>query len=253
MNKLSNQFRSRQRCSLCQSDQPLQNSHIIPEFFYKQLYDNIHRFHVISSQSSKPEKFGQKGFREKLLCSSCEQKFARWEKYTKQVFMDGGLKLEQKGKILKVSNLNYSTFKLFLLSLLWRMGVSKLEFFSETNLGDKHLEKLRLALLNEDPLESLQYPCFMSAISIKGKLHTDWISQPMHNKSSGYHCHCVVINAILFCFYVSSHAPPAVFSEVCINKKNEMSIYVGEIKDIPVLAEQAFGLGEAIRARAKQI
>jgi hypothetical protein len=243
----------RKNCALCHSDDPLQKSHVIPEFFYKQLYDEIHRFHVISSQPSTPEDLEQKGFREKLLCSSCEQKFARWEKYTKKVFMDGGLKLEQKGKILKLLNLNYRTFRLFLLSLLWRMGVSELEFFSETNLGIKHLEKPRLALLNEDPLEPLQYPCFMSAVLINGKLHTDWISQPMHNKSDGYHCHCVVINAILFCFYVSSHAPSAVFSEVCINKKNEMSIYVGEIKDIPVLAEQAFGPGDAIRARAKQI
>jgi len=76
-------------CALCQSESPLQNSHIIPEFFYKQLYDNIHRFHIVSNQSSKPERFGQKGFREKLLCSSCEQKIARWEKYAKEAFVDG--------------------------------------------------------------------------------------------------------------------------------------------------------------------
>jgi hypothetical protein len=250
----SDQFGSHRNCSLCQSSRPLQNPHIIPEFLYKQPYDKIHRFHIISSLPSKSESFGQKGFREKLLCAPCEQKFARWEKYTKEVLMDSAdIRIEKKRKILKLLNLNYRTFRLFLLSLLWRMGVSKLEFFSDVNLGSKHQEILRRALLDEDPLEPLQYPCLMAAVCIKGEFHTDWISQPMHNKSGSYHCHCIVINGILFCFYVSSHAPPADFAKVCISKKGEMSVYVGEIKDIPVLAEQAFGLRVAIRARAKQI
>lgn len=176
------------KCALCQLGKPLHNSHIIPEFFYKLIYDNLHRFHVISTDSSKPETFGQKGVREKLLCNACEQKFGRWEKYAKEAFAEGrGIKIVRHNKHFKLENLDYRRFRLFLLSLLWRMGVSELDFFSLTDLGDKHLEKLRIALLNEDPLEPQQYPCLMSIVKIKGTVHMDWISQPMHHKSKdGY-------------------------------------------------------------------
>ena len=116
-------------CALCKSNAPLQNSHIIPEFFYTQVYDAIHRFQVIPTDLSKSEKFEQKGVREKLLCKLCEQKIGRWEKYTKETFGDGiGIKIEQTRKTLKLSNLDYRKFRLFLLSLLWRMGVSKSDF-----------------------------------------------------------------------------------------------------------------------------
>ena len=240
-------------CALCHANVPLLNSHIIPEFFYTQIYDNLHRFHVIPNDPAKSEKYGQKGIREKLLCEKCEQKFSRWEKYAKETFSDGKIKIERSGKIFKLADLNYRSFKLFLLSLLWRMGVSKLKFFSLADLGSKHLEILRVALLNEDPLEPLQYPCLMSAVHINGKFYTDWISQPAHNKSGNYHCHSVVINGILFTFYVTSHAPPAIFENVCINKKNEMCVFVSDIKEIPFLLEYAKELGNTIRARAKQV
>jgi hypothetical protein len=242
-------------CALCQCESPLQNSHIVPEFFYKQLYDDIHRFHVVSSDSSKSDFLKQKGVREKLLCENCEQKISRWEKYAKEAFGNGlGIQIVRTGNIFRLSNLNYQTFRLFLLSLLWRMGVSKLEFFEDTRLGEKHQEILRKALLNGDPLEPLQYPCLISAVQLNGEFHRAWISQSMHNKSGNYHCHCIVINGILFCFFVASHAMPAVFGEVCINKKNEMSVYFGEVKEIPFLAEFASNLGNAIRSRrTKQV
>jgi hypothetical protein len=202
----------------------------------------------------KSEKFGQKGVREKLLCEACEQKFARWEKYAKETFSDGrNVHITRSEKIFRLSGIDYKTFRLFLLSLLWRMGVSELEFFSLVDLGAKHQEILRTALINEDPLEPLQYPCFMTAVHIKGKFHTDWISQPAHNKSGSHHCHSVVINGVLFTFFVTSHAPPKEFEHVCINKNNEMRLYVSEIEEIPFLMEYAKDMGYAIRARAKQV
>jgi hypothetical protein len=213
------------KCALCKTEAPLKNSHIIPEFFYKNLYDEIHRLHVVSSDSGIPEAFRQKGVYEKLLCSDCEQKFSVWEKYAKESFGDGvGVKIEHKGKLFRFSNLDYHKFRLFLLSLLWRMGASGLDFFSLVELGDKHQEALRLALLKEDPLEPLQYSCLISAVSLNGEFHRSWISQPIHTKSDGRHCHCVVVNGLLLCFFVTSHSIPSAFSEVCINKKNQMQV-----------------------------
>ena len=62
----------------------LHDSHIIPEFQYATLYDTKHRFHVVSTNSAKRDRYGQKGFREKLLCSACETTFSKWEGYAKK-------------------------------------------------------------------------------------------------------------------------------------------------------------------------
>ena len=243
----------RVNCALCQSNRPLRDSHIIPEFLYEQLYDKIHRFHVVPFDASKPERFKQNGLYEKLLCEVCEQKFAVWEKYAKEAFCNAvGIAITQTGELVKLSNLDYHKFRLFLLSLLWRMGVSSSDFFSLVNLGGKHEEILRRALLNEDPLEPLQYPCLLSIIRNNDQLHLDQISQPMHLKSAdGKHCYCVVINGMLFHFYVTSHALPAIFADACINKKDEMCIVINEVLKIPFLAEYVSNLGNAVRSRRK--
>ena len=229
-------------CALCQSNSPLQNSHVIPEFFYTELYDKFHRFHTVPFDAAEPERFKQKGIYEKLLCKACEQKFSVWEKYAKEAFCQGiGIQIEPDGPLLKLSNLDYRKFRLFLLSLLWRMGVSSVHFFSLVNLGSRHEEILRLALLNEDPLEPLQYPCLMAVVH-DNKLPPDWISQPMHMKS-------VVINGMLFQFYVTSHSLPAIFADACISKKNEMRIVISEIQEIPFLAKYLAELGNGILSR----
>jgi len=240
-------------CALCKSNSPLRDSHIIPEFLYKELYDKLHRFHIIPFDASEPEHFKQKGLYEKLLCEACEQKFSVWEKYAKEAFCEGtGITIEQSGELFKLSNLDYRQFRLFLLSLLWRMGVSSQDFFKLVNLGSEHEEILRRTLLNENPLEPLQYPCLMSIVHNNGKLPFNQLStQPMHMKSDGKHCYCVVISGMLFQFYVTSHSLPAIFAHACISKKNEMRIVINEVQKIPFLAEYVSNIGNAVRARRK--
>ena len=59
-------------CALCGSDlRPLRNSHIIPEFMYKAIYDDKHRHYLLSSLSGDADSGIQKGFREPLLCEVC--------------------------------------------------------------------------------------------------------------------------------------------------------------------------------------
>jgi hypothetical protein len=69
-------------CKLCLERRPLLNSHIIPEFQYRPLYDDLHRFTTISSDPERTTKFAQKGIRERLLCGECEQRLSVWEGYS---------------------------------------------------------------------------------------------------------------------------------------------------------------------------
>ena len=139
-------------CALCTVNGDLQNSHIIPEFFYKLTYDaKPRRFHVVSATPSERESFEQKGLRERLLCRACEQEFGRWESYAKSALIDAkGVTITRHKDRITFHNLDYRQFRLFQLSLLWRMGVSTLPFFKDVALGP-HEEKLRLALMRRTP------------------------------------------------------------------------------------------------------
>ena len=118
-------------CALCKKTADLQNSHIIPEFFYKLVYDKQpKRFRVMSANPAEPDRFEQKGLREYLLCRDCEQKLNRWETYAKTAFVDGrGIGVVHQADAVVFHKLEYKTFKLFQLSLLWRMSVSTFGLF----------------------------------------------------------------------------------------------------------------------------
>lgn len=71
-------------CKLCKKNKPLRRSHIFPEWLYQPLYDDNHRFYVLSTDSNKRRGTRPKGIYEKLLCDECEQKFSKWEQVVKK-------------------------------------------------------------------------------------------------------------------------------------------------------------------------
>ena len=54
-------------------------SHIIPEFFFKPLYDEKGRYHQYSADPEQKTLVHQKGLREYLFCRECEDRFRVWE------------------------------------------------------------------------------------------------------------------------------------------------------------------------------
>ena len=239
-------------CALCKRNGDLQNSHILPEFFYKLVYDpKPRRFHAISAIASEPERYEQKGVRERLLCRECEQKLGRWEHYAKAAFVDArGVQITQQQDAVVFGNLDYKLFKLFQLSLLWRMSVSTLDFFKGISLGP-YEEKIRLALINEDPLRPDQYACWMIVVLLNGKFYTDWIIEPTVARVGGRHVYSLVITGILFNFYVGKQPLlPSIASHV-LNERGEMSVSVMEMREIPFLIKFARRLVHARDARRK--
>src|SRR5262249_44127067 len=65
--------RSRTACALCHRTDPLCDSHVIPEFIYKPLYNNEHRMvGWRATEAGLKHEYVQKGLREQLLCATCE-------------------------------------------------------------------------------------------------------------------------------------------------------------------------------------
>jgi hypothetical protein len=238
-------------CKLCNLERDLCNSHILPEFLYKPLYDSKNRAHIISSDSTKRDGYIQKGFREPLLCEDCEQRFSRWENYAKREFFDlPGLRMPNPLNRTSIK-VDYKRFRLFSLSLLWRMSICSLDVFAHVKLGSRHDEKLRQALLDETPLNCNQYPCILFLARISGVIPDDVILPTRPLKHSGTRCYPVLINGIVFCFFVGSHLPPSLASVASswLNEKGNMTLSHQDARKIPFLNELITDFSLAIRKR----
>lgn len=152
-------------CELCEVDSALQESHIVPEFLYGDLYDEKHRMIGIHGLGRKGTQFVQKGIREKLLCFGCEQHLNdKFEKpFLKAWIESNPLPNPWKTDDVHWIKVNYREFKLFHLSVLFRAGVSTLPMFSEVSLG-AHEKTMREMLLSCDPGPEDLYPVAACAV-----------------------------------------------------------------------------------------
>jgi len=66
-------------CALCKKSNDIRESHIIPSFVYRWLIDTSATGFIRCGEV--PNKRMQDGWRPKMLCGNCEQKFGAWEKY----------------------------------------------------------------------------------------------------------------------------------------------------------------------------
>lgn len=223
-------------CKFCLDEAvELRNSHIISEFNYKSCHDDKHRFYRLSTKGPKKKAFGQKGFREYLLCQKCETKLSRWEDYAKGVLVDGGLSSVTRFDWgFEFRGVDYRQFKLYLLSILWRMGVSTLEMFATVELG-KHEERLRCALMAGDPLDEHVYPVLFVGVTLNGRFLSDFIVPPSPANEGGIHLYRTVIGGILYTFCVGSHRISEDMEKFALKHVGTLNLPMMEVSGIPYL------------------
>ena len=218
-------------CRLCLRKTTPRNSHIIPEFVYKLMYDDKHRYHKFSTTSTRRDKMEQKGLREKLLCGECEIRLSRYEKYASRVFDGKQITVPTvRGKLkgdASLCGIDYAGFKLFQLSVLWRAGVAKHVFFKNVNLGS-HEEILRQMILQENPGASHQYGCLISAFVINGELIVDAMISPEAIWVAEYECYRFIFGGFFWAFHISDLKPKEEIAKHFLSESGELSISVDE-------------------------
>ncbi|MDI7744054.1 hypothetical protein QMK38_18755 [Lysinibacillus fusiformis] len=116
-----------QKCRLCGKEKKLIRSHIVPEGFYKKIYDGKRRL-FLTSQSRNAFTLMQKGQREELLCKECDSDLIgnTYDKYGIEVIRDR-LHIQTFTDCEKEIwvGLDYNKFKIFLLSVLWRAHIAQ--------------------------------------------------------------------------------------------------------------------------------
>jgi hypothetical protein len=239
-------------CKLCQNEKELRQSHVVPEFMYQNVYDKSPKryYHLDIDQEAQAQsksKILQKGVREYLLCDECEGKLSKWERYTANFFYakTTGNTAYLKEKILTAdgydiyvwANVDYDSFKLFMMSLLWRLFISK--GYATPEVVPGVMEKLRLAILNEDPLAYDNYGCLLQVLYYPdGKKAGKIILAPYVTKSASGDIINIFIDGFLFSFYLNSENAAPEQKEFFLNKQGNIQMIGRQALEDPILRDK---------------
>lgn len=147
-----------QKCNLCLINQADKlNSHIIPKFLSKRIFEHTKpRYTLAMRKTGKTFKIQDTPKEDNILCKECEKRFEIIETLFSRNFNSinnfNNLKNEfnivpfGKNKILECLNVNPTSFKIFIYSIIWRASISKLKEFDKFKLSDEVEDKLRFFL-----------------------------------------------------------------------------------------------------------
>lgn len=192
------------KCKLCEQDNiDLMDSHIIPEFIYKSVYDTKHRYIDFTEDPRTGVRFAQKGVRENLLCHDCELLLSKYEKYLSDFLFElitntDNSVISLSTEIKYIRKIKYTEIKIALLSILFRMAVSKLPQFDGYTLGP-YENVFREIILKNKYTDRYTFSIHISPVTIKGYYYPCLIMT--YEKSSKYkniyNLHCFIINGFL--------------------------------------------------------
>jgi len=222
-------------CKLCKRARKLCRSHIVPEFFYKEIYDDKGRFFL--RKAGKTGRQEQKGIREFLLCDECEGHLSKFEKYGREVIFGGEeISGRRVPRAVLLSELDYTKLKVFLNSILWRMSVASGPMWEHVRLGP-HEEKLREQILDGIPGNELDIPVLCTAPLFENQLLPDLILQPDFVRGHQGRYYRIVVGGYIFSFYVSAPASnwPEELREATLKEDGNWIILIKDIHEIEFL------------------
>lgn len=198
--------------------------------------------HVLSTNEAERNRYQQKGLYESLLCDECEERFSRYERYA-SLALGGGIELgyQVDGRAIVLSGLNYTLFRLFQMSVLWRASISKHPFFKFVELG-VHEKRLRTALLNEEPGDASTYGCIMYAIVHDGQVQQDLILQPEHVRFAGLRGYRFVFSSFAWIYVAASHRSSIGIERLFLQKNGYMVMLMKRLNDFPDVVSLANAL-----------
>lgn len=217
-------------CRLCLKEKKLCQAHIIPNFMYRGIKDgNYVLFNKDLDESNSWTKPAQTGeFDKTILCTHCDNSIlSDYEGYTKKFMFDKHNGVEQKENITVVKNINYSKFKLFLLSILWRASITNRPFFEEINLGDEHEERLRKMIYEGNALKETDYAIIMFFDMCENAEKV--IQKPSYFPSiEGLEGYAFIIGHIMYWIFINSSEinMPIQFKKIMLKENGEFAFYL---------------------------
>lgn len=234
------------KCRLCMNDRELRHSHIVPEFLYANLYNTKNHMMGVNGHGRRGWKALQNGAKEHLFCESCEQHFNEYfEKPFRKLWVDNcPLPDPWITNDVHWITVDYETFKLFHLSVLYRAGVSTLPTFAAVQLGP-HKEKLRQLLLTRNPGEYFQYPVFgYAVVHHKTNRLIQMVSQAQMSRFGGRRCYGILYGGSEWWICVASDRNPE-FEQAALQSDGRMPFAAVPWNEVAVIQEASKILNNA--------
>lgn len=235
-------------CKLCWEERDLCDSHIIPEFVYAPVYLDGENWTLGFRRTRYSEGWEarkvQKGLREPLLCGECEQLLNReyeqpsvafWRALTREDEMPRGVTFEilntrMGNRGVAFDGVDYRSFKLFLLSILWRCSVSSIPTYREVDLGP-YEEELRLMVFEGDPGGQGDFPCIIHLLEDPG---LGLISLAVPGRFEGHRSYSLQLSSVSLLFLVSGHLPER-FERYSLHPSGHLTTPIKKVEDLPLI------------------
>jgi len=220
--------KTEQQCRLCDIPQRLAKAHIIPDFMYTGLYKN-HRFHQIHMEDNQVKRsFSRETgeFDKNILCPSCDKRLGRiYEGYVKRLFRDETINedplMKQHNMIWRpINDVDYTKFKLCMLSVLWRASITSRSFFDQIKL-EAHEDIIKGMIRNNDPKETMDYPILI----VDCRNYTSQIvGKPKLFNINENWAYVFLIEGGIYVYFIEILNEPEYIRDVTINKQNKLKI-----------------------------
>lgn len=177
-------------CRLCLKEKELiRKSHVISKFLLRRILNKDNSgFATLHVETGKSRPVQDAAYEPGILCKACDGSvLAQYEAYASKLLF-GNEKDELPHSIQhfegysEVSGIDYNSFKLFVLSLVWRASISST--ISDLKLDSSDEENMRLLLLKGLYSPENEYPIFLSEYLFSG-VPKEVILQPWISAVSG--------------------------------------------------------------------
>jgi hypothetical protein len=192
-------------CRLCLRERPLEKSHIFPEFLHRHMSDQKGRAVEVNVSKGR-DAIRQTSEWQYLLCGKCEDRFQTYETYFARIWYKHPVIPDRcSEQSFLIQGLDYTLFKLFHLSILWRAAASDRETFEPVQLGP-HKERLRKLLLRGEPGPVTRYSIFATAVlNDDNALFHEVLLSYSQSHVGGHHYYMGIYAGFEWTITVSSH------------------------------------------------
>lgn len=213
------------KCKLCGEHEKLSKSHILPRFLHKSLLDEKHTMCAIGPGGlEKPSRL-QDGVWERILCESCESKLSKIEKHASEVLFNLPPMRELKPGATARVHCDYKTFKLFGLSLIWRMGVSSNSTFDAVQLGPLE-DRITKMVLSEDPGHALDYPFLLIRHQGGGPFERFLLPPKPRRRFFDWQFYPCFFAGLWWLFFVSGHTRQMKWHTAFLSPEGRLPIHI---------------------------
>jgi hypothetical protein len=153
-------------CRFCEEDKKLIEAHIIARCLHEPMqHPSGPMVLVAKDPDSHPKRLRTGQYDGNILCADCDNRFSDWENYTARLLMKPAAyerfrEAESHEDFYTIPEYDYVRLKLCLLSILWRMSISKLPSFKRIALGPFE-GTIRQMLLDKNPGRTDEFPVFI--------------------------------------------------------------------------------------------